>query len=317
MIKLILIIAVILLFGLIVMYNKKVMTILAGSKTKSENIFYRILGQRVKNWNIRVERAASIKKDTWTYKINNYFKEIIVNMDMSKDNVTPVGLIVFISTISLSFSIVFVVWLQEYSLAVPAFCAVFYFIVVVFRFMSLMRYEKKEANIMDVEDLIAMDVKGGVYNAILRYRHSFHPSMRPYFEDFIDNIQNKGYGFKESMLILNDKLGSTFTDFAQKAIMYEEKADKDMDDIFTAIVEINRFRRTLRYESNKKFDKLRLEFIISIGIIAFYCVFSVFSDPFLSYFFTKTFFGKLLIIIDIVVVTAVLGYISSIKAKFL
>ena len=49
------------------------------------------------------------------------------------------------------------------------------------------------------------------------------------------------------MGILNDKLGYNFTDFAQKAVLYEDKADETMEDIFSSIIETNRQRRTLRY----------------------------------------------------------------------
>lgn len=315
LLKVLLVIGVVIGFGLFVMYNHKIMTMLGVYRKRSESIFYRVLGKRIKKWNEDIERITSIKKDTLTYRINAYFKEIIVNLDMEKDNVTPIGLITFIVSVSFSFAFIFAVWSGEVLLSIPAFAAIFYFIVVIFRFMSLMAYEKKEAEIMDTEDLLAMDVKGGVYNAILRYRKSFHPNMKPYFEEFIDNIQHKGYSFREAMLVLNDRLGQNFTDFAQKAILYEEKADKDMDDIFSSIVEINRYRRTLRYENNKKFNQLRLEFILSMCVIGGYVIFSMISDPFLANFFKNTLFGKLLLLGDIVIITAVLAYLSSIKAK--
>lgn len=317
MLKTLLFIGVVVGFGAFVMYNNKVLTFLGASRIKTEGIFYKVAGKHIKKWHLNVERSSSIRKGSLTYKINNYLKEIIVNLDMSKDNVTPTGLLVFILSISFGFSMFYVTWSGEWALALPSFGAILYFVVVLFRFMSLVRFEKKEAEIMDTEDLIAMDIRGGVYNAILRYRNAFHPNMKPYFEEFIDDMQNKGYGFKRSMNLLNDKLGSTFTDFAQKAIIYEEKADDDMADIFSSVIEVNRYKRTLRYENNQKFDKLRLEFIISVGVIALYGVFSVWNDPFLANFFQEKFLGKLILIIDIVAVTAVLAYVSSIKSKFL
>jgi hypothetical protein len=299
------------------MYNKKLLEIIGISTKRSEGAFYKLFGKKIARWNLQLERATNIKKGSLAYKVNIYFKDIITNLGMNKDNVTPIGLLAFITSISAAVSMTYVVWSGEYALALPAFGAIFYFVIVVFRFMSLVAYEKKEAEIMDTEDLIAMDIKGGVYNAILRYRKSLHPNMRPYFEEFVDNISHKGYGFRDAMVLLNDKLGKTFTDFAQKAIMYEEKADKDMDDIFSSVVEVNRYKRTLRYENNKKFNQLRLEFLVSILVIGLYGVFSIFSDPFLANFFKNTFLGKILLIVDVVTVTAVLAYISSIKAKFL
>jgi Flp pilus assembly protein TadB len=317
LLKFILIIAIVLAFGSLVMYNGKILNALGKSRKRSEGIFYKLLGKHMRRWNTRVERSSNLKKGSLKYKINNYLKDIIVNLGMARDNVTPVGLVTFMASIAFSCAFFYVFWSGETALFIPAFCAIFYFVIVLFRFASLTRYEKKEGEIMDTEDLIAMDVKGGVYNAILRYRRSFHPNIKPYFEEFIDNIQNKGYGFREAMLLLNDRLGGNFTDFTQKAIMYEEKADKDMDDIFSAVIEVNRNKRTLRYENNQKFNKLRLEFLISIGVISLYGLFSVWTDPFLANFFKNSLLGKFLLIADVVTVTAVLAYISSIKSKFL
>lgn len=308
---------IVLVFGFFVMYNRKFLELMGFTLGKTEGFFYKHMGKHVKRFQTNLERTSSIKKDSITHKINLYYKDIVVNLDMSKDNVTVSGLMTFITSLTLALTIVATVFSGDFYIFPLYFGAIFYAITIVFRFFSLMRFEKKESNIMDTEDLIAMDVKGGVYNAILRYHKSFHPTMQPYFDEFIDNIQNKGYSFRESMIILNDKLGYTFTEFAQKAIQYEERGDDDMADIFSAIVEINRYKRTIRYENNIKFNKLRMDFVISFGIIVAYGVFSVFSDAFLADFFLNTMFGKILIIADLLIVTAVLAFIASIKAKLL
>lgn len=299
------------------MYNRKVISYLMKNRSASENFFYRMLGRRMKSWNLQLERRASLNKGSWTYRVNNYYKNIIINLDMTKDNVTPVGLVAFITSIALCSSIFFVVWSKQFALFLPAFFVIYYFVVILFKFVSILLYEKKESDIMDTEDLIAMDVKGGVYNAIIRYRESFHPTMRPYFEEFIDNVQNKGFGFSQSMLILNDKLGQTFSDFAQKAILYEEKADSTLVDIFSPIIEFNRRKRDLREKNNKKFTDLRRQFLISVCIIGGYGFFSITNDPFISNFFLNTLMGKLLILFDILLITAVLSYLAAVKVKFL
>lgn len=308
---------VVLVFGFFVMYNRKFLQVLGFTLDKTEGIFYRFIGRHIKRMNTNIERTSTIKKNSLTHKINLYYKEIIVNLDMVRDNVTVAGLITFITSLAISLSIFATVLTTDFYLLPFFFMAIFYALTILFRFFSLIRFEKKEAHIMDTEDLIAMDVKGGVYNAILRYHKSFHPTMQPFFDEFIDNVQNKGYSFKEAMIILNDRLGSTFTEFAQKAIQYEERGDDDMADIFSAIVEINRYKRTIRFENNIKFNRLRLDFLISLCIIAGYGLFSIFSDGFLAEFFLKNPLGKILIIADLTIVTFVLAFIASIKAKLL
>lgn len=317
LIRLLIVIGVLLGFGLLVMYNNRVLTWLESTKRGSNERFYRLVGIRLMRINKRVERVSSINKHSKTYKISNYFKGIIENLDMNKDKVTPTGLLTFISCLSISLALILVILMDAFMLLIPATLAIFYLTVVVFKFMSLVRFEKREAEIMDAVDLLVSDVKGGVQNAITRYKYSFHANIRPYFLEFLDDIKNKGYSFKSAMLNLNEKLGFTFTDFAQKAIMYEEKADRDMDDIFSSLIEVNRFKRQLRDINNKEFNSLRTEFLLSVLVIVGYGLFSINTDAFIAYFFLKSFFGRLLIIIDVVIVAWVLAYITSIKAKSL
>lgn len=317
MIKLLIFVLITITVGYLALYAKNILLWFVDRKEVTGGFFYKHIGSKVRRWNISMERATIIKKDGFNAKINRYFKDMITNLDMDKDNVTPAGLITFLIFIDVGITAIFVYLVGEWTLAVPTFCAVLYFEIVIFKFFGLMRFEQKEARIMDVEDLIAMDIKGGVYNAIVRYYKSFHPSMRPYFEEFVDNIRLKGYPFRQAMQILNDQLGPTFNDFAKKAIQYEEKADDDMVEIFSSVVDMNRNRRTLRQENNKKFRELRTEFLLSIAIIAGYFVFAIFSDDFFRHFFSDVYFGKVLLICDIVAIAWVLAYIAAIKAKFL
>ncbi|MNV21932.1 hypothetical protein D3C71_1128840 [compost metagenome] len=317
MIKLIITAVVIFLFGLFVLYNANVRTFLNLSQKKTGSLFYRLLGKYLHDLNLDIERKVNLNRKSVRYRFYVYLKDIIINLDMVRYHVTPFGLFLFILTTAVSSSILFVVLFKEYALFIPALLVFFYLTLIVFRFIALSKFEKKESEIMDTVDLIAMDVRGGVYNAIVRYKKVFHPNIAGYFDEFCDNITLKGYSFKEAMLLLNSKLGPNFTDFAHKAILYEEKADKGMEDIFTSVVEVNRHKRTLRYGCNQKFNDLRLQFIISVAIIAVYGAFSIWTDAFLSHFFLKTFGGKLVLLIDVVIVSVVLTYIASIKSKFL
>ena len=246
-----------------------------------------------------------------------YFENMIVNLEMKEDNVTVGGFLTFITCISLFVALALSWVLNARYLIFLYFWAVFYLIVVLFRFAALLKYERREARIMDAEDLLASDITGGVYNAIVRYQDSFHPDIRRYFKNFIDDIENKGYSFKEAIIRLNDNLGPLFNSFAQKAITYEEKADKTLSDIFNPIIEINRCRRTLRFINTQAFNQLRLELILSCAIIMGYALFAMGMDSYFSYILLKATVGKFLIVADIVGVAWVLAYIASLKAKSL
>ena len=317
LIKLVAVVACIAGFGFLALYSNKIINVLVGSKDFVDKWYYKLFGKTLKSLQVKFSRTADLNKYSIAYKIYNFFDELIVNLDMRKDNVTVTGLIVFITSISLAGGVILSTLMNSIILLLPITAAFFYLLVVVFRFLGLMRYEQREAEIMDAVDLLVSDIRGGIYNAILRYKDSFHPNIRPFFIAFIDDIQNKGYSFKQAMGILNDKLGSNFTDFAQKAVLYEDKADETMEDIFSSIIETNRQRRTLRYINNVKFNELRTQFIVSFLLIIGYGVFSALLDPFILEFLTQNTFGKILLIGDIVVIAFVLSYLASIKAKSL
>lgn len=310
-------VAVVIGFGLLALYSNKIINALVMSKDFMNKWYYNFFGKSLKNMQIAFSRTAQLNKYSFAYKVYHFFDELIINLDMKKDNVTVTGLLVFIVSISLAGGMVLAYIMSSFGLLIPITAAFFYLIVVLLRFGGLMQYEQREAEIMDAVDLLVSDIRGGIYNAVLKYKDSFHPNVRPYFMNFIDDIQNKGYSFKQAMGILNDRLGSNFTDFAQKAVLYEDKADETMEDIFSSIIETNRQRRTLRYINNVKFTELRTQFIVSFILIVGYAVFSALFDPFIFQFLTQNYFGKCLLIGDIVVVAFVLSYLASIKAKSL
>ena len=310
-------VAVVIGFGFLALYSNKIINAMVLSKDFMNKWYYKLFGKTLKNLQVSFSRTAQLNKYSFAYKIYHFFDELIINLDMKKDNVTVTGLLVFIISLSLAVVIVLAYFMSSFGLLIPITAAFFYLIVVLFRFMGLMQYEQREAEIMDAVDLLVSDIRGGIYNAVLKYKDSFHPNVRPYFLSFIDDIQNKGYSFKQAMGILNDKLGPNFTDFAQKAVLYEDKADETMEDIFSSIIETNRQRRTLRYINNVKFADLRTQFIVSFILIIGYGVFSALFDPFILRFLTQNYFGKCMLIGDIVIVAFVLSYLASIKAKSL
>ena len=310
-------VVVITAFGFLALYSNKFINALVTSKDFVDKWYYKLFGKTLKQLHVSFSRSADLNKYSFTYKVYHFFDELIINLDMKKDNVTVTGLLVFIGAISLAGGVVLGTVMNSIGMLFPITAALFYLIVVVFRFLGLMRYEQRESEIMDAVDLLVSDIRGGIYNAILRYKDSFHPNIRPFFLSFIDDIQNKGYSFKQAMGILNDRLGPNFTDFAQKAVLYEDKADETMEDIFSSIIETNRQRRTLRYINNIKFNELRTQFIVSFLLIIGYGVFSALLDPFILEFLTQNAFGKCLLIGDIVVIAFVLSYLASIKAKSL
>jgi hypothetical protein len=304
-------------FGLYcyIKFNAVLLGFLGRCVKKISAFFEKYFGSGLRRTQKKFKRSAYLSKSSLKYRIYRYFDEMIVNLDLHKDGVNVTGLILFVLLVSIIAGIIMTLALNLGGLIVAAIPALFALITIIFRLTSLTRMEKKEEIILDAIDLLVSDIRGGVYNGIIRYQNNFHPSIRYAFIDYIENRERKGYSGRQAMLILNEELGYTFSDFAQKAIMYEERADDSMDDIFSAIIDSNRHRRNLRYTNNIAFNKLRTQFIVASTVILGYCLFTLFYEPFIRSFLLTNFFGKILMIVDILIFAGVLSYLTSIKAK--
>lgn len=302
---------------LFVKYNVYILSFIAKIRNKFLSKISKKIGRGVNIANKQFKRTAFLNQERLLFKIYRYFDDIIVNSNLTKDGVTVMGLLIFIGFLSLLITVGITIFFNLGGLAIVSFIVVFVFITVMFRFNSLAKIEHREAIIMDAVDLMVSDVKGGVFNAIVRYMDSFHPDIRPYFLECVDNVRNRGLGFKQSMLILNDRLGYSFSDFCQKAIIYEEKADDTLDDLFSTILERNRQRRLLRSRNNIAFRAIMTTLEVSYVAIGAFAIFTLATEPTIFDFIVNNPVGKLMILADILLLAIVMGYLSGLRAKSL
>jgi len=158
-----------------------------------------------------------------------------------------------------------------------------------------MHAEKLE-NIMDAEDLICPLARDGVLNAIKKVMESeeyISPSIRPYFEQFIDNCENNGYSFKQAITILNRQLGPKFDNFTKKAIIFEYNERKGMADIFMDIVDENAVLREINSKKERIFNKMNRDFILKTIIIILFFLYALSVDGFRN-FMLQTNLGKII-----------------------
>lgn len=300
-----------------VKYNAKLLALLGKLSLHLTNMVNKLLGKPIKNMNKTLQRTANLNKDSIIYAIYRYFEVLIENMDLHSAGVTVGGMLLFMSIVSVIMTC-FLSSIFHFGTLFPICAiAVFIIIMIIFRVVASTKVETREEAIMDTVDLLVSDIKGGVQNTILKYITSIDPTIKPYFENFLDSIDNRHTSFSQAMMQLNKDLGITFTDFAHKSIYYERKADKGLEDIFSDIIEKNKNRRILRDVNNRIFANLRIQLVLSLIIIGIFAVVSVLTDSSMRMILTQTTIGRLLIIADILVVGIVMGYITNVKAKSL
>ena len=249
----------------------------------------------------------------WVY---NWVNQQLIALGLKRVGVSVVGYFLFWGTISVIVSIVLDVLAQMGIAFIPLIFALFFVgSLIMTRVVVSERMEMREADVMNAIDLIVPEERNGIKNAIVQYKDNFAPSVKDDFQVFITNIQDRGYTFDDAMFILADNLGMVFQDFAQKAIYFEAVGEREMVEIFADISETNRLRRQLRDENNNAFATLKATFIISVGMVGAYFIFLMITDEFSRVFFLTTTPGKFLLLGMVVVIFAVLSYITTIKSR--
>ena len=240
----------------------------------------------------------------------------LVAVGLKRNNVTPLGYVLFWGVSSLFLSVILGLVLRMGFAFTGAIWLLFWAAMLIMtRVVVSERMERREMEVMDAIDLIVPEIHNGTKNAIIQYQDNFAPGIREDFKAFVANIQDRGYSFNNAMYILADNLGDVFRDFADKAIYYEDIGDNELLDIFTDLVETNRLRRELRERNNRKFTELRVTFIVSSIMTFCYFIFIVVTDQFSRQFLLQTQAGNVILLIILVIVFGVLAFISTIKSR--
>lgn len=300
-----------------VKYNVKVLEMLGKLGIWINSHLASRVGKHVRVANKKFKRAAELDVNSFWYLIYRYFDEIIVNTGLHRNGVSVAGLIFFICFASVICTLIAMFMFNLNFLAIPAFVIFVFLFVVLFRYVSLSRVEKNEEVIMDAIDLLVSDVKAGIFNGMIKYQDSFHESIRPFFLECIDNVQNKGYSFASAMEILADELGYSFSDFAAKAIYYEANRQEGTEGIFGAIIELNRQRRILRRENAEEFNSIKMGLTVSFIAIGIFAVFTILTEPMIADVLLNSIFGRLMLIADIALIALVFARLTSIRAQML
>lgn len=298
-------------------YNAMVLGWLGRLNKKLTSKLSGTVGSHMRVANKKFKRTAELNINSVYYTIYRYFDSIIVNTGMHREGVTVAGLMAFLAFLSIVSTAICLFVFDLAFLAIPALAVFFLLYLILFRYASLTRVEHNEEVIMDAIDLLVSDVKSGIFNSIIKYKDSFDESIRKFFIECIDNVQNKGYSFSAAMDILTDQLGYSFSDFASKAVYFESKREDGSEGIFGAIIELNRQRRILRRENAIAFRAIKTNLIVSFVMIFLFALYTGFTEPTISNILTNTIFGRLMIIADVGIIALVINYVTSIRARMI
>ena len=242
----------------------------------------------------RIRRERIVRpKENLAAKYNRLVEGLILDLNL------PFTLESFTSILAISFAVVVLVivfYIRNVTLSVLIAVSLFIGLMTWFVMKSKAVKAERIENIMDAEDLICPLARDGVLVAIKKVvaaEEAISPNIRPYFQQFIDNVENNGYSFRQAMELLNRQLGPKFDNFARKAVIFEYNERKGMADIFLDIVDENAVLREINSRKDRIFRKMNRDFFLKTIIIILFYLYALSVDGFRE-FMMQTNLGKMI-----------------------
>lgn len=279
----------------------------------------KIIGKVVNKKEEKYHRDIAIGKITEkraSYKLYNFLSELIIDLNLTDSGITPYELLYitcFIVTVvvavicKLLFGSYFMTIFMD-PIAIVGVFAVMYT-------KANIAHDQRIENVIEAENIICNNIKVGVVVAIRDSLNVIPKEVRPYFKDFVDNIEQKNYHIRTALLELNANLGSIADDFIKKCIVFEMEEERGISGMFQDIVEVNTIRMEMRTEMKRRFEEVKTDFIIGASMIFVFMagVLAVYPDVRNWYFTTGT--GQLLIALDILIIIMEFVFITFLRAK--
>jgi len=224
----------------------------------------------------RIKRENIVqRKEDLIVKYNRLVDEFLRSFNLGIPLETATSLIAIIFALAVIVSTFF---LQDVTVSLIMSVSIMIAIFTWFSRESRVRRAVRAEAISDAEDAICPLARDGVLVAIKKVMEAdeyIHRDIRPYFREFIDNCEIRGYSFRQAMAQLNRQLGSRFDNFAEKAVIFEYNERKGMADIFLDIVDENAVIREINAKKEGIFKKMNRDFLMKTLIIILFFIYAL------------------------------------------
>lgn len=274
-------------FNLLADINKLFIDLFASLWGNLEKYNRKRRSERIKRDNIvRRQEDLFVK---YNRLIDNFLKSF--NMAIPLETATSLIAIMFAVVV-----VVFSLFIGDITIALILAVSIMIALLTWFSRESRVRRAARTEAIADAEDAICPLAREGVLVAIKKVMETeeyIHKSIRPYFREFIDNCETRGYSFRQAMEQLNRQLGSRFDTFAEKALIFEYNERKGMADIFLDIIDENAVIREINAKKEGIFKKMNREFLMMTLFIILFFIYALTEVEF-NDFMMRTTPGKLI-----------------------
>lgn len=276
-------------------------------------------GKTIRNKEHQYHRELAIGKineKTSKVKIYKFLNNLIVDLGLRSKGMSPYTFLFLVSFNSLLLSLIgsYMIF-KSWVLGIVIYPIIFAGVMCVLYTRANVVHDMRIEAIIEAENIISNNIKGGVVVAIRNSIDLIPEIVRGEFREFLDNIDHKNFHVKTALLELNNNLGSVADEFIRKCIIFEMEEEHGIVGMFQDLVEMNNIKTDLRNEMKRVFEKISIDFVISfVFIIAFLggvlCIY-----PAIRNFYLNNLIGQIIMSIDLLIVVCVYVLITFLKAR--
>lgn len=278
-------------------------------------IFGKTINKSEKKYHRDLEIGRKNEKSK-TVKLYRFMSELIIDLGIQDSGVTPFEFVTLLTIIVfVAVTIICKIMFGHFAMTILFSPIALVATVCVLYSKANVNHDKRIENVIEAENIICNNIKGGVTVSIKESMNVLPKELRPYFREYVDNIEQQNYHVKTALLKLNLQLGSIADDFIKNCIVFELEEEHGIANMFQDIVEINNIRMDLRTVMKRKFEEVKHDFIISLAMIFLFLggVLAIYDNVRKFYFTTAI--GQIILGLDALLIIIEFVYITYLRAK--
>ncbi len=278
-------------------------------------IFGKTINKSEKKYHRDLEIGRKNEKSK-TVKLYRFMSELIIDLAIQDSGVTPFEFITLITIlVFIIVTIICKILFGHFTMTILFSPIALVATVCILYSKANVNHDKRIENVIEAENIICNNIKGGVTVSIKESMNVLPKELRPYFREYVDNIEQQNYHVKTALLKLNLQLGSIADDFIKNCIVFELEEEHGIANMFQDIVEINNIRMDLRTIMKRKFEEVKHDFIISLAMIFLFLggVLAIYDN--VREFYFTTAIGQIILGIDALLIIIEFVYITYLRAK--
>jgi Flp pilus assembly protein TadB len=170
-------------------------------------------------------------------------------------------------------------------------------------------------DLLEAENIICNGIEKGFIYALKESVDTIPEGLRTSYQDYIISNTVLGRHHSDALRKLKESIGYESVDTLEKIENFIDNEAVGSAGIFREVVTLNNTKIELRNHMERVFSIIKTDFnnsllIIGIGVLGVNIIYEH-----VRYFYLETLLGNMVILLNIVIIMAVFGYITSLQAR--